>query len=68
MEDKNLLTVIGELAIFATLAYFTYKQTHSWALSAAIALIGIMLMGVQQACRNIIQRLSILYDEVKKAQ
>lgn len=65
MYEKHWLTSLSELAIILGICYFIYLS-HGWALAAGIGFLGILLLGVAGMCRNIINRLSILYDEVNK--
>lgn len=67
MHKKKSLTLLAELVIFLSLGYSIYNS-HGWALAVSVTFIAILLLGVQEMCQDIINRLSILYDEVKKAQ
>ncbi len=63
MLEKSLFTTIIEYLIFAGLGYFVYAS-HGWALGVSIGLLGILLLGLGNVTRDIINRLSILYDKI----
>lgn len=65
MHEQHWLTSLGELAIILVICVFIYLS-HGWALAAGVGFVGVILLGVAGMCKNIINRLSILYDEVNK--
>jgi len=62
MNEKPFLTSIVEFAIFLVLGGFIYKS-NGWALAISVTLIGVYVLALHSMCRNIINRLSILYDK-----
>ncbi|MEH6578602.1 MAG: hypothetical protein V7731_16190 [Amphritea sp.] len=65
MQEESGFKSTAEIIIFLVLGYFI-NESHGWALAVSVSLIGILLLTALRIGRDIINRLSIIYDRQGK--